>query len=138
MNVELPLERAYHWESARPREVLLTQPINGLVRDLTWAQTMGEARRVANYLQAQNWPPGSHVVIYSRNCCWWIMAELAIWMAGHVSVPIYSSLTGVAARPLFEHCQPVACFVGALDTTDRPETAIPVNVHVIAFQRCPV
>jgi long-chain acyl-CoA synthetase len=133
MSTELPLARAYHWESLRPQEVLLTQPIHGVAHDFTWAQTMDEARRMANHLIAQNWPPGSHIVIYSKNCCWWIMAELAIWMAGHVTVPIYASLTGHAARQLFEHCEPVACFLGALDTAEPPEAAIPGNIYLIRF-----
>jgi long-chain acyl-CoA synthetase len=133
MRTELPLARAYHWESARPHEVLLTQPINGVAQDFTWAQTMNEARRMANHLIAKNWPLGSHIVIYSKNCCWWIMAELAIWMAGHTTVPIYASLTGHAARQLFEHCEPVACFIGALDSEGLPEEAIPANIYLIRF-----
>jgi len=133
MRTELPLARAYHWESARPQEVLLTQPINGVAHDFTWAQTMQEARCMANHLIGKNWAPGSHIVIYSKNCCWWIMAELAIWMAGHTTVPIYASLTGHSARQLFEHCEPVACFVGALDTAEPPEGAIPANIYLIRF-----
>jgi long-chain acyl-CoA synthetase len=133
MNIDLPLERAYHWESVRPQEILLSQPINGVVRDFSWAETMNQARRIANHLLAKNWPAGSHIVIYSKNCCWWIMAELAIWMSGHVTVPIYASLTGHAARQLFEHCEPVACFVGPLDTPEPLEATIPENIHLIRF-----
>ncbi len=55
---ELPLDRAYHWERTRPQEVFLTQPMNGVVRDWTWAQTMDEARRMASHLIAKNWPAG--------------------------------------------------------------------------------
>ena len=130
---DLPLDRIYHWESVCPDKIFLTQPTNGVARDWTWRQTMDEARRMANYLTAKNWPPGSHVVIFSKNCAWWIMAEFAIWMAGHTTVPIYPSLTSQAARQLFEHCDPVACFLGALDIPELASQAIPAGLLTIRF-----
>ncbi len=131
--IELPLDRAYHWEKTLPNEVFLTQPTAGIARDWTWAQTMDEARRMANFLMSRNWPAGSHIVIYSKNCAWWIMAELAIWMSGHVTVPIYPSLTPESARQLFEHCDPVACFIGPLDSTDFTQQTTPSGVFQIRF-----
>jgi long-chain acyl-CoA synthetase len=130
---DLPLDRVYHWERTRPDEIFLTQPVSGIVRDWTWAQSVGEARRVAQHLIAQGWPAGSHIVIFSKNCSWWIMAELAIWMAGHVTVPIYPSLTSQSARQLFEHCDPVACFVGGLDEPNLARAAIPADLYKIRF-----
>jgi long-chain acyl-CoA synthetase len=130
---ELPLDRVYHWESARPETIFLSQPVNGVVRDWTWKQTMAESRRMANYLISQNWPAGSHIVIFSKNCAWWIMAELAIWMAGHITVPVYPSLTAPSARQLFQHCDPVACFFGVLDTPELAAQVIPANCLAISF-----
>jgi long-chain acyl-CoA synthetase len=134
---ELPLDRAYHWERTRPNEIFLSQPIHGVVRDWTWAQAMDEARRMASHLLAQNWPAGSHIVIYSKNCSWWILADLAIWLSGHVSVPIYPSLTPHSAHQLFEHCNPVACFLGPLDSADLSLTAVPAGVYAIRFPNAP-
>ena len=131
--IDLPLDRVYHWEQTRPDEVFLTQPMNGVARDWTWAKTMDEARRVANHLLSKNWPPGSHIVIYSKNCAWWIIAELAIWMAGHVTVPIYPSLTHQSAGQLFEHCDPVACFLGPVDVTDPTHLELPAGLEIVRF-----
>jgi long-chain acyl-CoA synthetase len=130
---DLPLERVYHWEKTRPQEVFLTQPVRGVARDWTWAQTLDESRRMANHLIAQNWPAGSHIVIYSKNSAWWIMAELAIWMSGHVTVPIYPSLTPQSARQLFEHCDAIACFVGPLDSNDLTHQPLPENLYTICL-----
>ncbi len=130
---ELPLDRVYHWERTRPEKTFLSQPVKGVVRDWTWAQSLDEARRVAQHLIDKQWPAGSHIVIFSKNCSWWIMAELAIWMSGHVTVPIYPSLTSQSARQLFEHCDPVACFVGDLDAPDLAKDAIPANLDTIRF-----
>ena len=130
---ELPLGRAYFWERTRGRQIFLTQPIAGAVRNWRWTDAMNEARRMAAYVEAQHWPAGSRIVILSKNCAWWIMAELAIWMSGHVTVPIYASLPVEAALRLMEHCSPVACFLGPVDTAALVCEAIPDGVTCIRF-----
>jgi long-chain acyl-CoA synthetase len=112
---DLPLQCLWRWERERADRVFLTQPEGGRVREWTWGQAADEARRVAAYLRAQNWEPGTPVAILSRNCAWWIMADLAIWMAGHVSVPIYPSLRAQTVRQILDHCGARACFAGPVD-----------------------
>ncbi|HEV3329871.1 MAG TPA: AMP-binding protein [Bryobacteraceae bacterium] len=129
---DLPLQRMYRWERERAAEIFLTQPIGGgKVRDWTWSEAIGEVRRAAAYLKAQNWAPGSRVAILSKNCAWWILADLAIWMAGHVSVPIYPSLKPQTARQILEHSESQACFLGATDEEMVP--GIPASVCTIRF-----
>ena len=101
--------------------MLLTQPARGKVLEWTWSAALDETRRIAACLKAQNWPPGSRIVILSKNCAWWIMADFAIWMAGHTSVPIFPSLRDAALASLLEHSQPVACFVGPLERAPEIE-----------------
>ncbi len=130
---DLPLERVYRWEQERPGDLFLTQPIGGgKVRDWTWGQGMEEARRMAAFLQAQNWEPGTRVAILSKNCAWWILADLAIWMAGHVSVPVYPSLQPQTVRQILEHSGATACFLGPTDEKDMA-SGIPAGVRAISF-----
>jgi long-chain acyl-CoA synthetase len=129
---DLPLQRIYRWERERAAAIFLTQPIGGgQVRDWTWSEAMSEVRRAAAYLKAQNWEPGSRVAILSKNCAWWILSDLAIWMAGHVSVPIYPSLKPQTARQILEHSESRACFLGATD--EEMESGIPAPVCTIRF-----
>jgi long-chain acyl-CoA synthetase len=139
---DLPLERIYRWERERPEAVFLTQPNGGRVRDWTWGQAVEEVRRIAAWLQAQDWEPGSRVCILSRNCAWWIMADLAIWMAGHVTVPIYASLQASSIRQILEHCGAKACFIGATDEREAMDEGLLAGVACIrfptaAFGHCP-
>ena len=98
---ELPLQRIYHWEKTRGREVFLTQPLpGGAVRDYTWKEALAESRRVAAHLRAQGWPAGSRVAILAKNCANWILADLAIWIAGYVSVPVYPSIVAGSLRQI--------------------------------------
>ena len=130
---DLPLQRIYKWERERPETIFLTQPHAGNVRDWTWGHAVAEIRCIAAWLKAQDWEPGSRVGILSRNCSWWIMADLAIWMAGHVTVPSYPSLKAQSIRQILEHCEAKACFLGATDDRDATEAGIPAGVDCVRF-----
>ena len=135
---DLPLQRLYRWERERAKRIFLTQPYDGgKLREWTWAQAADEVRRMAAYLKSQEWEPGSRVGILSKNCAWWIMADLAIWMAGHVSVPIYPSLKPQTVRQILEHSESKACFVGATDEKEMASTGIPAGVRCISFPTAP-
>jgi len=131
---DLPLQSIYRFERERAQHIFLTQPFDGgQVRDWTWSQAVVEARRMATYLKAQNWEPGTRVAILSKNCAWWILADMAIWMAGYVSVPIYPSLKAQTIRHILEHSGAKACFIGATDEGDAGSLAIPAGVVSIRF-----
>jgi len=137
-DLDLPLQSAYRWERERADRIFLTQPLRGgVVRHWTWAEAMNEARRMAGWLGEQNWEPGSRIGILAKNCAWWVMADLAIWMAGHVPVPVYPSLNPRSVRYILEHCGARACFVGATDEKEAAIEGIPKGVTVVAFPTAP-
>ena len=112
----LALQRLYHWEKTAPDRIALTQPMGGgITKDFTWAEVADQVRRMAAHLAAQGWEPGSRVAILSKNCAWWLMSDLAIWMAGHVSVPLYPTLAPETIRQILTHSEARACFIGKLD-----------------------
>ena len=135
---DLPLQCIYRWERERPQHIFLTQPFDGgKIRDWTWSQAMNEVRRIAGYLKAQNWEPGTRVAILSKNCAWWILADLAIWMAGYVSVPIYPSLKAQTVRQILDHSEAKACFLGATDESEATFQGIPSTMVSVGFPTAP-
>src|SRR5690606_37989831 len=85
-----PLVCLYHWERSTPDAVHFTQPVGGgQVVDYTWKQILDRVRRMAAHLQSRNLPPKSNVALVGKNSAHWIMCDWAIWMAGHVTVPLY-------------------------------------------------
>ena len=102
-----PLDKFYHWEKTAPHTVFLRQPIKGQWVEYSYGQAGKEIRNIATALKALSLAPGSNIAILSKNCAHWIMADLAIWMAGHVSIPIYPSLSASAIRYLLEHSRPL-------------------------------
>jgi long-subunit acyl-CoA synthetase (AMP-forming) len=105
-----------HWEKHTPNHVYLTQPCgNGVVKTYTWKQVGDEVRRMAAYLQSLNLPPKSNIGLLGRNSAHWIMADLAIWMAGHVTVPLYPTLNGETFTYILEHSDTALLMVGKMD-----------------------
>jgi long-chain acyl-CoA synthetase len=134
----LALQRLYHWEKTAPNRVALTQPTGGgAAEDLTWAQAGDQVRRVAAYLKAQGWEPGSRVALLSKNCSWWMMTDLAIWMAGYVSVPLYPTLAAETVRQILTHSEAKACFVGKLDGWETMKPGVPADMPCISYPLSP-
>jgi long-chain acyl-CoA synthetase len=133
------LDWALHWEKEAPDMLHFVQPIGGgNVKTWTWAQAVGEARKMATYLERLGLPPGSRVAICSKNTAHWIMADWAIWMAGHVSVPLYPVLNAATVRYILEHSDSKVLFVGKLDKIwGEMQQGIPVGVRRVAFPLSP-
>jgi long-chain acyl-CoA synthetase len=135
----LALQRLYHWEKSAPNRVALTQPMGaGAVQDFTWAEIGDQVRRMATYLQSQGWEPGSKVAILSKNCAWWMMSDLAIWMAGHVSVPLYPTLAAETVRQILTHSEAKACFIGKLDGWEGMKPGVPAGLPCISYALSPL
>jgi len=134
----LALQRLYFWEKTAPERIALTQPMGGgVIRDITWAQVGDEVRRMASHLQAQGWEPGAKVAILSKNCAWWMMSDLAIWMAGYVSVPLYPTLAHGTVRHILSHSEARACFVGKLDDWESMKPGLPADMPCISYPLSP-
>ena len=134
----LALQRLYHWEKAAPDRIALTQPMGpGAVQDFTWGQVADQVRRMAAHLQAQGWEPGSKVAILSKNCAWWLMSDLAIWMAGYVSVPLYPTLAHDTVNQILTHSEAKACFIGKLDGWEGMKPGVPAGMPCISYALSP-
>ncbi len=108
------------WEQRKPDTVYLTQPYgDDKIVDYTWREVADQARRFASYLLSLNYPAGSSIGILGKNSAHWIMADLAILMAGHVSVPLYSTLNAETAQYILQDSETKLLILGKMDgTTD--------------------
>jgi long-chain acyl-CoA synthetase len=134
----LALQRLYHWERTEPDRIAYTQPLGGgVVKDLTWKEVMEQVRRLAGHLQAQGFAPGTKIALLSKNTAWWLICDYAIWMAGHVSVPLYPTLAADTIRQILEHSESKLLFVGKLDGFDGMKRGIPAGLPCIATPLSP-
>ena len=128
-----PLEYFLHWEQTAPNDILFRQPFGNTWKTRTWKQAGDEIRSVAGYLESLQYPPHSHIAIISKNCSEWVMADLAIMMAGHVSVPVYPTLSQEGVRQIVDHSDAKAIFIGKLDNYDEQKEGIDASIQKISF-----
>ncbi|OWP50098.1 AMP-binding protein [Pseudomonas nitroreducens] len=130
------LQRFLHWESQLPDTPYLHQPLGqGQVETLTWRQVGEQARRIAAYLVSLDLPTRSNIALFGKNSAHWIIADLAIWMAGHVSVPLYSSANRETVAYVLAHADVRLMFLGHLDGGmagwQRVSEAVPAGLPII-------
>lgn len=62
-----------------------------------------------------------------------MFSDLAIMMAGHVSVPLYPNLNADSLKQILEHSETKVLFVGKLDGYENMRPGVPENVQCIAY-----
>ncbi|MDS0792373.1 AMP-binding protein [Burkholderia pseudomultivorans] len=115
------VDRFLKWEAERHDAIYLTQPYaDGSVVDYTWGEIGAQARSIAAYLATLGLPEGSRIALLGRNSAHWIMADLAIMLAGMVSVPLLPAISAESARFALAHSDARLLMLGKLDgSTDN-------------------
>ena len=134
MSQSTPLLQFLKWEKSIPNDLFLRQPFEGEWRHWTFQQAGEEARKIAAGLKHLNLPSRSNVALLSKNCAQWIMADLAIMMAGHISVPLYATLTAGSIQQILEHSGSKAIILGKLDNYKAQQAGIPADVIRIGME----
>ncbi len=133
MNYATPLQNLLNHSAQQPNNIFLNQPVNGQWQQFSWQTVEQQARCIAAGLQGSGFQAGDKIGILSKNCAHWVIADLAIMMAGMISVPIYSTANRETISYIIEHAQLKAVFVGKLDELSEAEAAIQPEVLRIAF-----
>ncbi|WP_206362910.1 AMP-binding protein [Stenotrophobium rhamnosiphilum] len=131
-----------HWEVTQTHRVYMTQPYaDGRVVDYTWVEVASQVRRMATHLRSLNLPPRSNIALLGKNSAHWIMADLAIWMAGHITVPLYPALNGDTAGYILEHSEAKLLFLGKMDGKsdgwNEIAPVVPKGLPIIALPMAP-
>ena len=113
-------------------DILFYQPQGGgVVREISWQEADQEARQMAAYLRSLELPAGSRIGLVSKNCAHWIIADVAIMMAGHVSVPIYPNVNADMVSKVLVHSESSLVFVGKLDDPKEILAGVPEGLPTI-------
>ena len=123
----------YEWERKLKGKPFLRQPFGGKWEEYTWGETGQMARKLATGLKTLGLPPKSHIGLMSKNCREWIIADLAIYMAGYVSVPFFPNLNSKELQSLLQFGDVSALFMGKVNTWDEIKNGIPDDMPLIAF-----
>ncbi|MEN8249417.1 MAG: AMP-binding protein [Bacteroidota bacterium] len=120
-----PLEAIQFWAENDPESIFLRQPIDGEIKEYSYKSGLEEISRMATALQSISLPENSKIGLLSKNCAHWFMADMAIIMAGHISIPIYPTLTADSIGKILEHSESAALIVGKLDDYEAIRNDLP-------------
>jgi long-chain acyl-CoA synthetase len=133
-----PLEMFYRWEKETPDKVFLRQPKQLQWTEYTWAEVGDQIRRIASFLKSKNYEPGSRIAIWSSNSKDWPICDLAIMLAGHISVPIYPGQDTSSANYIFNHAEVKLVFTGAFDQAAHVKDALTEGMETVAITGCTI
>jgi long-chain acyl-CoA synthetase len=124
-----------------PNKIFMTQPMGGGAPCKTWTlkEVLDEAKKMAGYIESKGYPKGSKIAICSKNCSWWVMADLAILISGNVTVPVYPTLTHETVSYILEHSESKMIFIGKLDEKPWSEmkSGVPSDMPTVVFPLFP-
>ncbi|MCA0931500.1 AMP-binding protein [Lutimonas saemankumensis] len=129
-----PLEAFLYWEEACPDQIFLKQFHKGKKDTWSFKQSGQEIRKMAAAIAKKNFPPQSNIALLSRNCDYWVLADLAIMMSGHVSVPLYPTLNEESLQPVVEHSESKMVIICKLDDWDSQKGAFK-NIPKISVEK---
>jgi long-chain acyl-CoA synthetase len=132
-NQELFDFRFLKWEKEFNDKTYLRQPFGDEWEEYTWGEVGNMARRLASGLKSLNLREGAHIGIYSKNCREWIISDLAIVMAGYVSVPFFPTLNGKELAYIMDYGDVDALFLGKIETWDEIKNDLPKEMPMITF-----
>lgn len=127
-------EALAEWAQKDPDRTFLTQPFEGEIREWSFREAHDDAARFASALQKLGLQPGDKVAILSKNCAEWVLADIAIAMAGLVSVPIYPTAGTETIGYVLEHSGASAVVIGRLDDPDAAKRALRPDVMTIGLR----
>ncbi len=136
MEYRSPLSMLQQWEKETPHKIYLKQPVNGTWHAWTWQQVAQEVRQLATAIQGLALPRNSHIALLSKNCAHWIICDLAIMMAGHITIPLYPNLQQENVQQVLERSESVVLFAGKLDNWDAIKNGVPKHIKCIALPFC--
>lgn len=116
-----------------PNKVYLRQPINGKIKEYTWAETYEQTLRLAQGLLSIGLQKGDKVAILANNCAEWFICDFALSAAGLVSAPIYSTAGESIIDYVLAHCDAKAIIIGDIAKPEYAQNATSSEVITIGM-----
>ena len=123
----------YEWEEKYKDKTFLKQPFGHTWEEYTWGEVGQQARKLATGLQSLGLRENAHIGLISKNCREWVIADLAIMMAGYISVPFFPTLTAKEINTLLNFGDVDLLFAGKVEDWEEQKKGVPAGLPIIAF-----
>lgn len=126
------------FEQTKPQVLFLAEPVNQVYQNFTWQSAGEEIRKMVTAIHALGIKRGDKIAILSKNCAYWVMADMAIMMAGCVSIPLYPNISPNQLSELLIHSDSKMVFLGKLDNPEKMQAAVPKDLVQVCFPFYPI
>ena len=123
----------YEWEKRFKDQPFLRQPFGDQWEEYTWGEVGQMARKLATGLKSLGLRENAHIGLISKNCREWIIADLAIVMAGYISVPFFPTLNAKEINTLLTFGDVDLLFTGKVENWEEQKAGVPEGMPTIAF-----
>ena len=123
----------YEWEEKLKDKPFLKQPFGDVWEVYTWGEVGQYARKLATGLKSLGLRENAHIGLVSKNCREWIIADLAIMMAGYISVPFFPNLTSKEINTLLTFGDVDLLIAGKVEDWEEQKQGVPEGIPIIAF-----
>lgn len=132
-----PVEKVFFWAQRKPDSVFLRHPqTDGSIRDYTWSAAAAQVAAVAASFRELGLSKGDRVAILAANSPHWLMADLAIQLAGCISLPVYTSMSADGVSHVVDSCKPGALILGAAPNWSGVEGCFGTDCPVVSIPGC--
>ncbi|WOR15266.1 AMP-binding protein [Hyphomonas sp. FCG-A18] len=124
------LDQFHSFVVQKPDELFLIDAVNG---SYTWSQALDRVRSIAASLQAMLGKSGKRVSILADNSADWILTDLGIMMSGHVSAPLFTSMSADKFEYALTFLDVQVLFLGPAANWEAVKDRVPSGVTIVAL-----
>ena len=126
-----PVQAFVQHAKATPDKIFLHQPYENELVTVTYAEALDHVIRLSQWLK--RYPDNSHIAILSLNCMHWFLTDLAIMLAGHVSIPIYPTSSSSSINQVLEHSGAKCLFLGKMPPEKAHFQVVDTDLDVVSM-----
>ena len=123
----------YELENLHRDKTFLRQPFGDSWEEYSYGEVGTYARKLATGLKSMGLKKNAHIGLISKNCREWIIADLAIMMAGYISVPFFANLTSNELNNLIDFGDVELLIVGKVEDWENQKKGVPKGMPIITF-----
>ena len=123
----------YELENLHRDKTFLRQPFGDSWEEYSYGQVGTYARKLATGLKSLGLRENAHIGLISKNCREWVIADLAIMMAGFISVPFFANLTSKELKNLIDFGDVDLLIVGKVEDWENQKKGVPKGLPIISF-----
>ncbi len=123
----------YELETRLKDKPFLRQPFGDSWEEYSYSEVGTYARKLATGLKSLGLRENAHIGLISKNCREWVIADLAIMMAGYISVPFFANLTSKELNNLIDFGDVDLLIVGKVEDWENQKKGVPKNLPIISF-----